>query len=104
MLKNYNIQHVKNIEQGNNGTVVEIKHPKYIDNLEAKFILSFDQANSESVIWKDVHHENVVPLLASFTFESLKTIVLLMPLYKKTLFDSMKDEGFRSILQSSGVD
>lgn len=95
MLKKYDIECVKNIEKGNYGTVLEVKHPKYMENLAAKFILSSDVSSSESVIWKNLHHENIVPLLESFTFESLQTTVLLMPLYKKTLYDAIKEEAFR---------
>lgn len=94
-LKKYDIECIKNIEKGKYGAVFEIKHPKYMENLAAKFILSSDVSSGESVIWKNLHEENMVPLLESFTFKSLKTTVFLMPLYKKTLFDAMKDEAFR---------
>ena len=78
ILKDFGYGYVKELGSGSFGTVIEVMHRAY-GNLAVKIVLEECEPESETQLWPDLHHDNLLPLIKAVRVPSTYTVVFFMP-------------------------
>lgn len=97
--EDYNYEFVQEIGRGSFGSVLELKNENKQSRLAVKVVIDEFVAEGEKVLWPNLSHENILPLINVEYIVSTYTYIFITPVHHSSLcnivqsYDLVKDRN-----------